>query len=1372
MKRTKPRHPSLLITASLVVSAFTNQALLAQSGSWTGGGNQSFPDCIWGGPANWLNNTIPSGANNTATFGQVFTNGYATTKNVARTLGHVVYNDPQNAFDFILRRSANQVTLTLSTTTGQPTLSVNQADRMFVMDVLIAGTNGFAKNGPGKLVLSNSGSTYTGPIAINAGTLEIGGGQYTFFRGPVATRGPLEATLNVGTAGRVGNGNYAGPLTIAENALLFYNSTSDTILTGNISGAGGLHKGRSSLLTLSGANTYSGGTTSFGGMLLAVSPGSLPEYATPGKVVFDGGTIGVRMGGSDWTTAQADTLLANATRTSGALGIDTTNGGLSQWTAFTTTNLGPALGLTKLGDNTLTLNLANNYNGVTTVRLGTLLLASTGTLGSGANALNLEGGTLDLGGLGVTVGDVSITRAAANGSILANGSLTGASYAVSNTTGNAVVSANLLANGTIGLTKTGAGTLTLAGANTYTGDTLAQAGAVLGASGGSSSSNVVVSESAAFGAAVTATNGQWVNSGNLAFANSSTLRIVYGSTPPSKTVAPIRVQDLTLGAGLTLNIPSDSLALLEIGETYPLITWTGSGPIDATSITTFLAYRVSGTPSVTGNTLFMTINSSAPGPISWNFDDGVWDQATQNWRDSASNPTTYFDTLDEVVFGNVATVAENEPIIVTLSSAFSPTGMTVNSADHDYTVTGTGSISGSGSLTVNLPSTRTFTLGMANSYTGGTSILGGTLLMTNNLSLGGNNSVITVADGAALNFNGAKAGSSDYHAFITGSGVNGTGAIINQTTDRLSGLGKLTLLGDSTVSSTARWDVRPIAAGNGLVDLGGFTLTKIGSAQLSIVDGVMTNPGSIIVNQGTLGLTRNVISGAGSINVNNGATLFFENNTTGSFNKAINVNGSILRVSGAAVTTAAPVALAGNSSFQNVTSLTLDGALSGSGSLVKSEIGILTINSESTYAGAVTVSVGQLKLGATGSINDSESVTLGAGAVFNTVDQATHVIPSGQPITFVINPAGSGTSGQIQAAGLDISSAAVSFNLLGALDDPAYVLATYTSLSGSPFASVTPPPGYAVNYSYEGNKIALVVSAGDYGAWASKFPLADLSDPNADYDGDGMTNDQERIFGLNPTTPSSVNPIVVPLNSAAGTLSFTRRDTALTGLDYSVWTSINLATWTLDGGATLTPGSMVDEVETVAVQLSAALLSQPKLFVRIGAAAPPPLFSEDFEGEVDGFTVSTTSGTNWERGVPNSPSQGGGAATSANSGTKCWATNLIGGYAANTDTSLRSPIINLTGVSSANLSFALSIDAPAGHTLEVSVIGADNTTVIANVLPPTGDVDPNTSPWQTIGPVALPAGALGQPVRFQWRFIGNGDGFYNGAYIDDVLLTE
>ena len=124
----------------------------------------------------------------------------------------------------------------------------------------------------------------------------------------------------------------------------------------------------------------------------------------------------------------------------------------------------------------------------------------------------------------------------------------------------------------------------------------------------------------------------------------------------------------------------------------------------------------------------------------------------------------------------------------------------------------------------------------------------------------------------------------------------------------------------------------------------------------------------------------------------------------------------------------------------------------------------------------------------------------------------------------------------------------------------------------------------------------------DYAAWDANFPGFDLSNPAADSDGDGVSNDQERIWGLNPTNATSSNLFTsIAALKSTGTFTYTRRTTTLTGLNFTVWTSTNLTAWTRDTGATQTINSTVANVQTVTARLSSALLVQPKLFVRVQA---------------------------------------------------------------------------------------------------------------------------------------------------------------------------
>lgn len=458
--------------------------------------------------------------------------------------------------------------------------------------------------------------------------------------------------------------------------------------------------------------------------------------------------------------------------------------------------------------------------------------------------------------------------------------------------------------------------------------------------------------------------------------------------------------------------------------------------------------------------------------------------------------------------------------------------------------------------------------------------------------------------------------------------------------------------------------------------------------------------------------------------------------------------------------------------------------------------GTLLINGNQSLAiGAIAVN-GTSTLGGAGTTGGTVTVAAGAKIAPGNAGIGTFAIGGGLNISALAG--GTGTlifqldtvagSDKITVTGAaDIGSGTLGLGDFVFTDEGGLAAGTYKLITSS--APITGPldavdvtgtiSGLDVELKINGNDLELVVDgggSGDYDVWAATFLPTVIGLPGEDDDGDGLTNDQERIFGLNPTSGTSMNPISVPLDSSTGTFSFTRRDTSLTGLVYKVWYSTNLTNWEVDANAGFTPGAVVDQVQSVAVSIDPVLLDEPKLFLRVGAeeyVPPPPLLSTDFEDDDGGFTVATLGGTAWAHGAPNSPTQGGGAVTAGAGGSaKCWATNLTGGYVASTDTSLRSPVIDLTSVTSATLSFAKSVDSQAGHTLEVNVIDDTTDTVIANIIPATEDGNTSVSPWETVAPVALPPAAYGQAIRIEWRFVGDGNGSYNGAYIDNVEVVE
>lgn len=306
-----------------------------------------------------------------------------------------------------------------------------------------------------------------------------------------------------------------------------------------------------------------------------------------------------------------------------------------------------------------------------------------------------------------------------------------------------------------------------------------------------------------------------------------------------------------------------------------------------------------------------------------------------------------------------------------------------------------------------------------------------------------------------------------------------------------------------------------------------------------------------------------------------------------------------------------------------------------------------------------------------------------------------------------------------------------------------------------------------------------------YESWTAGFGGLTNTFSNIDFDGGGLETGLEWIVGGDPTNPGDDAGNAPTLNNSdpnSFKFVFKRRDAAAAdsstkivveyGSDLSGWRNTTVH-GVIDGVTTDDSVDLGGGFHQVTVSIPKTLAVGGKLFARLGISGlPVSLLDADFEADNGGFTVSTVGGTAWQYGAPNTTTPPEGVVTAGNGGSaKCWGTNLTGGYGANTDTSLRSPVIDLTGVAAASLSFAMAIDANTGHTITVNVIDDATDTVIANVIPATGDINTSNADWAVIGPVSIPGAALGQAVRIEWRFVGNGNDDYNGAYIDDVVVS-
>jgi hypothetical protein len=127
-----------------------------------------------------------------------------------------------------------------------------------------------------------------------------------------------------------------------------------------------------------------------------------------------------------------------------------------------------------------------------------------------------------------------------------------------------------------------------------------------------------------------------------------------------------------------------------------------------------------------------------------------------------------------------------------------------------------------------------------------------------------------------------------------------------------------------------------------------------------------------------------------------------------------------------------------------------------------------------------------------------------------------------------------------------------------------------------------------------------------YDTWADgTFANGTLSDKTlaGDPDGDGLTNQKEFAYGLDPTTGASSNPISQQLNKGTSLFKYTR--TKSSGLTYIYEYSTTLSEpWaSFESVTTPTPVSLSDTIEEVTVEVPAALITanSSKLFVRVKA---------------------------------------------------------------------------------------------------------------------------------------------------------------------------
>ena len=345
---------------------------------------------------------------------------------------------------------------------GGNTLTIGGNNASTTYSGVLSGTGGLTKQGTGTLTLTGT-NTYSGLTTVSGGTLAIGSG---------------------GTSGSI-----AGD--IANSGAVVFNRSDAVTYAGSISGTGGLTKQGADTLTLTGSSSFTGDTRVAAG-ILTVSNANALAGSTLDMNASDSGFITFSQASSiGGLTGSRNLANGGNTLSIGGNNASTTYSGVLSGTG----------GLTKQGSGTLTLTGNNTYSGLTTVSSGTLAIGSGGTSGSiagniansgavvfnrsnaltytgsisgtggltkqGAGALTLTGSNTYTGPTTVSSGTLFIGSGGASGSIV--GDIANSGAVVFNRS-DAVTYAGSI-SGTGGLTKQGAGTLTLTGSSSFTGDT-------------------------------------------------------------------------------------------------------------------------------------------------------------------------------------------------------------------------------------------------------------------------------------------------------------------------------------------------------------------------------------------------------------------------------------------------------------------------------------------------------------------------------------------------------------------------------------------------------------------------------------------------------------------------------------------------------------------------------------------------------------------------------------------------------------------------------------------------------------------------------------------------------------------------------------
>jgi fibronectin-binding autotransporter adhesin len=261
----------------------------------------------------------------------------------------------------------------------------------------LASSNDFAANTP------FSGLTFTNTA-----------GAFTLSGNPLTLHGDIADNTAVLTQ------TIALPLVLDATRTISVTDAGALSITGAVSGVGfGLNKTGAGLLTMSGANSFSGSLAINAGTVSIAADthlGAAPSSASPGRVMINGGTLRTTAN----VTINANRGIALGPASGAGTGtIDVASGTTLIYSGIIANNAIGTGGLTKTSFGGLTLSGANTYTGPTIVKVGTLTL-DFGPATAPANNIVSTTSSLTLGGANAGLGGTSFAALTMIGSAAGN----------------------------------------------------------------------------------------------------------------------------------------------------------------------------------------------------------------------------------------------------------------------------------------------------------------------------------------------------------------------------------------------------------------------------------------------------------------------------------------------------------------------------------------------------------------------------------------------------------------------------------------------------------------------------------------------------------------------------------------------------------------------------------------------------------------------------------------------------------------------------------------------------------------------------------------------------------------------------------------